>query len=115
MLYTKTLSRMLDDAFSFPLLNMDTYCAYDEVKHDKSGTKITIIVPGFSKEDLQLSISNNHLTLSSKLEDKKISRNWKLSDSADAKNVKAECKNGILTIDIPLKTKSDKSSIINID
>lgn len=115
MLYTKTLTRMLDDVFSFPVLNTDTWYTYDEVKHDKDGTKIAIAVPGFSKEDLQLSLNDNYLSLSSKLEDKKISRSWKLSDVADTKAIKADCKNGMLTINIPVKTKSDKSRVIDIE
>lgn len=114
MLYTKSLSRMLDDVFSFPVLNLDAPYAYDDVSSDKNGTKITVVVPGFSKEDLQLNLNDNYLTLSSKLENKKIARSWRLADLADAKAIKADCKNGILTIDIPFKTKSEKSFQIQI-
>lgn len=115
MLYTKSLSRMLDDVFSFPVLNMNTWYTYDDVKHDKNGTTILIAVPGFSKENLQLNLNDNYLTLSSKLEDKEISRSWRLADLADTKAIKADCKNGILTISIPFKAKSDKSRVINIE
>lgn len=114
MLYSTSLSKMVDDIFSFQHMNLDASYAYDSIKSDKEGTKITVVVPGFSKEDLELNVSDNYLTLSSKLEDKKFNRSWKLSDAADAKAVSAECKNGLLTISVPLKAKSDKVKKIDI-
>lgn len=114
MFYSTSLSRMVDDIFSFPYVNLDSTNGYDHVVSDKDGTKITVVVPGFSKEDLSLNVNDNYLTLSSKLEDKKLTRTWKLADLADTKAIKAECKNGLLTINIPLKIKSDKSRNVEI-
>lgn len=114
MFYSTSLSRMVDNIFTFPYATLDATSGYDHVVSDKEGTKITVVVPGFSKEDLKLSVNDSYLTLTSNLEDKKLTRTWRLSDLADTKTIKAECKNGILTINVPLKSKSDKSTNIEI-
>lgn len=114
MFYSTSLSRMVDNIFAFPYMSLDASSGYDYVTSDKDGTKITVVVPGFSKEDLSLNVNDNYLTLTSKVEDKKLTRTWRLADLADTKSIKAECKNGILTINIPLKTKSDKSRNVEI-
>lgn len=114
MLYSTSFSRMVDDIFSLPYAKLDASYAYDSIKSDKESTKITVVVPGSSKDDLELNVNDSYLTLSSKFEDRKINRSWKLSDYADTKCISAECKNGLLTITIPLKNKSDKLKKIDI-
>lgn len=113
-MYSTNLTKIIDDIFSFPYVSLDASYAYDSVKSNKEDTKITVIVPGFAKEDLQLNVNDNYLTLSSKLEDKKLNRTWKLAESADIKNIQAECKNGILTLTIPVKHRLDKTRTIEI-
>lgn len=119
MLYTTTLSRMLDDAFSFPFQThvIDDTFVYDSIKTQKDGsTIIDVVVPGYSKEDLKLEMIDNVLKLSSDLENKKFVRHWKLTDSIsiDPKKIKADCKNGILTITLPKKDKVSKNTSISI-
>lgn len=118
MLYTtKILNKMLDDAFSFPYqtqISDDTFI-YDSIKTEKDGsTKIEVVVPGYSKEDLRLEITDNILKLSSDLESKKFARQWKLTDSIDTKKVKADCKNGILTVLLMPRDNRDKTTNITI-
>ena len=106
---------MLDTAFDSYWTVAQNSFAYDESKTDKDGsTKITVVVPGLAKEDLSLSISDGRLTLSSKQKERPLTRFWNLSDSVDTKNITADCKNGILTISVPLKPKTDKSRTIEI-
>lgn len=117
MLYTTNLSRMLDEVFAFPYYTkvLDDSFVYDSVKTEKDGsTKIDVVVPGYSKEDLKLDVSNSILKLSSDLEGKKFSRQWKLTEYVDIKKIKAECKNGILSINIPMKEKVDNTHTITI-
>ena len=118
MLYTtKILNKMLDDAFSFPYqtqISDDTFI-YDSIKTEKDGTtKIEVVIPGYSNENLKLEITHNILKLSSDLENKKFTRHWKLTESVDTKNIKADCKNGILTINIPPKQNVDNKHTITI-
>lgn len=117
MLYTtKILTKMLNDSFVFPY-NSDMFTnsyVYDEMSVDKDGNcKITVLVPGFSKDNLELSISDETLSLKDN-EDKKVKKFWKLSEYVDIKNIKAECKNGILTINIPPKEKINTKHTITI-
>ena len=118
MLYTTNLSRMLDEVFTLPYHArvLDDSFVYDSVKTEKDGsTKIDVVVPGYSKEDLKLEALDNILRLSCDLQNKKFVRQWKLSDNIDVKKTKADCKNGILTIILPLKEKKDKTTSIIIE
>jgi HSP20 family molecular chaperone IbpA len=118
MLYTTNLSKMLDEVFTFPyqVKNLNDTFIYDYVKVKKDGTsQIDVVVPGYSKEELKLEVADNILKLSCDVENKKFSRQWKISDSVDIKKIKADCKNGILTISLSNKDKKDKMTSIPIE
>lgn len=116
MLYNSTLTKMLDEVFTFPYgLVTDNAFVIDSIKTEKDGSaKITVVVPGYAKEDLDLQVSNNTLTLSSSDESKKFNRSWKLSEWVDLKNISAECKNGVLTVVLPVKQKTEKVLSVSI-
>lgn len=117
MLYTTSLSKMLDEVFTFPYQTrtLDDGFIYDLVSTEKDGTtKISVVIPGYSKEDLKLELTDNVLKLSSEVENKKFSRQWRLSSNVDAKKIKADCKNGILSIFVSLVDKKDKTTTITI-
>ena len=118
MYYNSALSKMIENAFAFPYLthtSQTTNLVYDSIETNKDGsTTISVVIPGFAKEDLQLNVNDNKLVLSSKPENKNLKRSWTVTDSADIKNISAECKNGILTINIPVKAKPDKSRAVEI-
>jgi HSP20 family molecular chaperone IbpA len=109
---------MLDEVFAFPYQAkvLEDSFVYDSVKAEKDGSSIiSVVVPGYSKEDLVLSARANTLCLKSKSDSgKKLTRYWKLGDSVDLNNISAECKNGILNIKVPLKQKEDNLFTINI-
>lgn len=118
MLHTTNLTRMLDEVFSFPYQTrvLDDSFVYDSIKTQKDGTTtINVVVPGYSKEDLKLEVTDNILKLSSELDGKKFARQWKLSEHIDSKKIKADCKNGILTINLSNKDKTNKTLSININ
>jgi HSP20 family molecular chaperone IbpA len=111
------LDKMINDVFAVPHIRWSTLekNLVDEFTTEKDGsTKIIVYVPGFAKEDFNLQVIDSELRLTTKDENKKLKRSWKLSDSADTKNISAECKNGILTINVPLKAKTDKSRTVEI-
>lgn len=60
---------------------------------------------------------DNILKLSSELENKKFVRQWKLTESIslDPKKIKADCKNGILSIVLSPRDKKDKTTTITIN
>ncbi len=119
-MYYTSLSKIIDDVFSYPYGMPqklgDPSFVYDSIKTDKDGgSTISVVVPGYSKEDLKLEVSDSTLKLSSEVEGKTLKRLWKISDSVDAKKIKADCKNGILTISLPLKDKNSITRTITIE
>jgi len=115
-MYSYNVNKMINDIFAVPHIRWSTMeMNPDQLTTEKDGaTKITVYVPGFAKEDFNLLVNDSTLKLSTKDENKKFQRSWKLTDSADTKNISAECKNGILTINIPVKAKVDKSRTVEI-
>jgi HSP20 family molecular chaperone IbpA len=115
--YSSAISKLVDNVFTFPysLEAFQDSFAYDSIKANKDGsTTISVVVAGFSKEDLELIVGEGRLSLSSKDKEKRLSKFWNLADTADTKNITAECKNGILNITIAGKQKQDKSRTIEI-
>lgn len=111
------LDKMINDIFAIPHVRWSTLekNLIDEFTTEKNdSTKITVYVPGFAKEDFNLQVVDNILKLTTKDENKKFNRSWKLSESADIKSIVAECKNGLLTIEVPLKVRNDQSRTIQI-
>ena len=115
-MYSYNVNKMINDIFAVPYVRWSSMqLEHDDISTEKDGTtKITVYVPGFAKEDFNLQVNDNTLKLNTRDENKKFERSWKLADSADTKNVSAECKNGILTINIPVKAKVDKSRTVEI-
>jgi HSP20 family molecular chaperone IbpA len=117
--YSSAISKLVDDVFAYPFpgysMTIQTDNVYDSFATNKDGsTVISVVVPGFAKEDLELTANNGQLTLKSKLKDKKLSRFWDLSETADVQNISAECKNGILNITVPILSKKEKPRTVEI-
>jgi HSP20 family molecular chaperone IbpA len=119
-MYYTSLSKIIDDVFAFPYGMPqklgDPSFVYDSIKTEKDGSStISVVIPGFSKENLKLEACDGTLKLWSDLEERPLKRYWKISDSVDTKKIKAECKNGILTICLPLREKNIKTTTITIE
>jgi len=90
-----------------------------DVKENKEGYVFRADLPGVREEDLEISLTGNHLTISGKREQEKheqgdtyyasersygsFSRAFTLPDGTDGENVKAELKNGVLQVIVPKK------------
>ena len=115
MFYSTSLSKFLDDAFLYSYKDiMGHGYVHDSVKSDEASTKIEVVIPGYSKEELKLEVFDDILKLSCDTKDKKFSRKWKLDSCIDIENIKAENKNGILTISL-IKKKENKTKHITIE
>lgn len=99
----------------------------DVIEHDND-IEVQAALPGVKKEDLDVSISNQSMTIrvSTKEEKKEegkyfrreitrgeFQRTFSLPTDIDSENVKAEFKDGILNVTIP-KTETSKSKTIEI-
>lgn len=107
------LFKQMDRSFGLisnfnPLANVHT---------DEDGAKLHLEVPGIAPEDIEVNIQENevHVTAKSKASElgegerylmhefgnRSFERRFKLPFAVDAKKVKANCTNGVLTLEIP--------------
>ncbi len=96
-----------------------------DIKEHKNKYTVEVDLPGFSKENIDLSLNNGYLNIHAKLEknDNKedegkflhrerffgeCSRSFYVGDEIEEKDIQAEFKNGILKIDVPKKEETKK-------
>ena len=92
------------------------------IEEDENKFAIEFAVPGLSKSDFSINLDNDVLTVKSEKETKNeetdsnftrkefsyssFQRSFTLPDAADGENIKAEYKDGILSIEIPKKEEA---------
>ena len=88
----------------------------DEVTVEKDGSyKLTLEVPGFSRQDVNLTVKENTLIVEMKRETKQKKASYRLGKNIDQENIKASCKDGILTISCPIRQIPSKAINVNVD
>ncbi len=91
------------------------------VMEDENAFRMELMVPGFSKKDIKINVEKNMLTISSEKHTEKdekqsevvftrrefghkdFCRSFELPETVDVENIKADYKNGILSITLPKK------------
>jgi len=97
------------------------------IRQNKKGVYIELDFPGVKKEDINIDIQGNKITISGEKKLKKdivekdystleskyglIERSFLLPETADIKNIDANSKNGVLEIFIPVIKKEDATKI----
>ena len=98
-----------------------------DIKEGKDKYTIDVDLPGFEKENINLSLNNGYLNISAKMEkednssdDEKFvrrerfsgecSRSFYVGENIKEEDIKAEFKNGTLNIEIPKKEEIEKES-----
>lgn len=92
------------------------------VKNTDTQFEVEIMIPGFSKEQVEIAVEQDVLTVSSHLKEKaeaikenytrreftkkSFSRNFNLPDTVNQENITADYKDGILTIVLPKKEEA---------
>ena len=96
-----------------------------DIKEHKNKYTVEVDLPGFSKENIELSLNNGYLNIHAKMEknDNKedegkflhrerffgeCSRSFYVGDEIEEKDIQAEFTNGILKIDVPKKEETKK-------
>jgi len=96
-----------------------------DIKEHKDKYTVEVDLPGFSKEDISLSLNNGYLNIHAKTEKKddkedegkflhrerfygECSRSFFVGDEIEEKDIEAEFKNGILKINVPKKEETKK-------
>jgi HSP20 family protein len=100
------------------------------VKETPEAFHLEVVAPGFKREDFSISIEDNYLKIHGKVEESKtdekdegtaekysvkeyhkasFEKAYKLSNEVDADRINAKYENGILDIEIPKKSKEEKT------
>ena len=105
------------ERLSHPLMKTD-------IKETEDSYIIDVDLPGFDKKDIQIDVENGYLNINAKRDDSKdeedngkfirreryygeCSRSFYIGDNVEAEDIKANFKNGILTLEVP-KVDSEK-------
>jgi len=121
---------LFDDFFNDDFLSRkERNLMKTDIKEHKNKYTVEVDLPGFSKENINLSLNNGYLNIHATVEkkdDKKddkedegkflhrerfygeCSRSFYVGDEIEEKDIQAEFKNGILSIDIPKKEETKK-------
>lgn len=105
------------DRMNFNLMKTD-------IREDENSYLLEVDLPGYSKDDIKIDITDGYLTINAKVEkenndDKKnyvrrerftgeVSRSFYVGDDIKEEEVKASFKNGILTLEVPKLSLEDK-------
>lgn len=119
--FQNTLSRFFgDDFWGFNGVLSETQVPVN-IRETAKSYEMEVVAPGINKEEINVSMSNNMLTVSfehkeeSKDEDKEegylrqeyrrqsFSRSFTLDDTVDADKISAQYKNGVLHVSLPKK------------
>ncbi len=116
-----------DDFFNDPFFSSrkEMKLMKTDIREKDDKYLLDIDLPGYSKEDIKISVDDGYLTVSAKKEESKeesekgsyikkerysgeCQRSFYIGDNIEAEDVKASFKNGILTLDIPKKEDQEK-------
>jgi len=90
---------------------------------------IQLAVPGFSRDDFEVSVEDGSLTISGNMVDSKeeseefttrefnyssFTRSWSLPEGAEAGNISASYDAGVLTLDIPLEVRQNAKMKVDV-
>ena len=101
------LQRFLLGTLATPARTQATGCT---VTQDDKATTLQLDVPGLAREQLQITIDGNVVTLQSvEGAPRQVQRAWELNDEIDATASTAKLENGVLTLTLARLVPADKS------
>lgn len=124
---------LFDDFFEdFPVV--ESKCMKTDIKEHENNYELIVDLPGFSKDNINISIENGYLEISAKTTSDKeekekgkylrrerfegeYKRSFYVGDNITEDEIKASFKNGILKIDVPKVKENPKENkkYINIE
>lgn len=109
---------LFNQFFEGELANTNWHPATNIKESDKA-FELSVLIPGYKKEQIHIEIDENILKISAEVEKEKeewtreysleaFSRSFRLPKSIDVDGIKAEQKDGILRLEIPKKKEEQK-------
>ena len=100
-----------------------------DIKETENGYEMQVDLPGFDKNDINVTLKHGYLTVNAKKQNKEedkhnylrrersysCSRSYYVGDAVRDEDVKAKYENGILTLSVPKETKEIPSGSISIE
>ena len=80
-------------------------------KVDDDNLNVTLDVPGFSKDNLNISAEHNVITIDGECTDRQISKSYKVGSNWDLSKASASVTNGVLDLKIPKFEAKRKKNI----
>ena len=129
--YPSFVSRFFDDDFFRRFAENDELPAVN-VKENKKEFKLEVSMPGFRKEDINIEVDNNILTITTQKEEQKenedkdekilrreftsssFARSFTLPDNINTEKIEAKDKHGVLTIKLPKSEKAKEDTVKRI-
>ena len=126
---TRSQRTLLDTVFGDDFFNLgtsnfiDDYAVRTNVASNNEEYRIDVVAPGLDKDDMGVKIENSHIYISYDSENtdkselvryRSFTRYWKLPSDADNASIRAEYKQGILSVFVPRETPADNSIDIDI-
>jgi HSP20 family protein len=113
-----------------PLSGSKSFSPPTNIFSDNNTVTIELSVPGFSRNDINIEVDNGTLVIYGEFNDNKekidqnyhlsefktrsFKRSWDLDDTVNVDNIDACYESGILTINIPFKTRKKTSRKIDV-
>jgi HSP20 family protein len=122
-----SLANRLNQAFDFERESFSNWCPPVDIYEDRDEVVLKAELPGMKKEDIDVRVENNVLTLNGQRKQEKeakedgyfrsersygtFSRSFTLPTTVDVKKISASYKDGILTVQLPRLEESKPKQI----
>ena len=109
---------LFNDMFRDPFFNEhETRVMKADIREKKDKYSIDIDLPGYSKENIKISVEDGYLTVRRERYTGSCSRSFYVGEDVESEDIKASFKNGILNLEIPKKEekKLPEKKYIQID
>ena len=125
----RTQRNLLDTLFGDEFFNVeasnviDDYSVRTNVTTTDEEYRIDVVAPGLDKDDMNVKVENTQLYISydnqntdksERVYYRSFSRFWKLPSDADLNTIRADYKQGILSVFVPRETVGSESITIDI-
>lgn len=126
------LPSIFDDVFGDVTFKKEDSVMKTDIRLSGDNYILDIDIPGYNKEDIKLELERGYLTVTAEQKGEnaqgdnekyirkeryygKCSRTFYVGDSISEEDIKANFKNGILTVTVPKESKVDNKKVIEIN
>jgi len=102
---------LVDEFFAGPLFVTGALVPDGGVRHDADGAEVEVDLPGFSKDEIEVTVEGDTLTIEAHQDGGRRASVRRAFRLRDAETVKASLRNGVLTVRVDKPEKSRRRQI----